>query len=784
MSYKVFLVLMTLGFSISMVNPVFSNNKLDSLYLEYQSLSNTEREARKMEVVGNLSHYWRIKNQDSSLFYNDLYLEFAEEKGEILEMVKAYRWRGSTYMFYNNLELQLESYQKALALYNHHHLDEGAHGILGDIAGAFFNAGYHEAAKEYLLKQIIVGENLSEKKSPSSGAYCNLGFTYIELAKKDSTCLDTAFFFFQSAMEIETEKGKPFYIAVVHDYMGELEFTRHNKQAAIAHYRSELKLLSNPDVLQENEGTLVFKGRAHFGLAKVFAFDQQVDSLFKHTTLAEEAWEGLEFDIQNKKLALVKMLNAETYEYIDQPRMSDLMIRESIVLAEQVSKNKELLSSIYKRIADVKSSRGDYPAAYDNLGKHLTLEQQIQQMTDNSFYLTNYSEIVNVVLESELEQKKQENIQAISVRNWSIGTAIGASTLFFLILLLFRNLKKSHRLNQQYAEELLSINQTKNKLMSVLGHDLRGPFQSIMGISQQGKREVEKGDWAKAIDSLQVIGETSREMYHLFENLLEWAKSESGNIPFHPEELDLPELIEETLVVCQGQAENKQVRIEGRLVEQKLWGDPFMVRTILRNLLSNAINFSPQGGFVNILVEQEGNRLSIWIEDEGCGMNAQEIELLMAGSNISSRNNGLGIVLCREFLAAHGSDLLLESTKGEGSRIGFQLEISKESTESAKPTKIAIDQDHSFEVKLTDVAAKIGQNYPDLFQKLQALKIYQSSKAKLILSELDAFNLVGVTAWKSQLFLAMERFDEAEFERLIGSTDQDSSQILGNPVRE
>jgi|GEM_PF-5115174 len=662
----------------------YARYPLDSLRGVFYSLSPEEHEEKDHQFFRDLGAHWRYENLDSSLYYFNKYIDLAKQKDQISDVINGYRWISQSYRYHNNLNLGLESLQKALAIVNHNHLKQEAPSILGDLAGTFFNAGFNREALSYLHEQEEALQNLPDKGLILTGVYSNLAWAYIEIAPQDAANLDTARTYFQASLEqcraLDHRDGE----ACIFEYLGQLEQSCNNPLAAIESFRKSLATLHALNRMDYASGRgvktgvansrTIFIGRAHYGLAQSFLNLNQLDSAMVHCLSAEDTWSNVKIGIQDRKQALNQIILAEVYMLKGDPLVANQKIAKAKRYADKVFSNTDLLAEIHLREAQILYDQGALQTAYLSLQEHVQFTKQMELEQNNSILVTNYAEIANMAIENELVIEKQEKERAQIIRNWSMGTAIGISVLLVLILFLFYNLKRSHSLKKRYASELLNANQTKDKLMSVLGHDLRGPFQSTLGISQQAQREIENGEYNNALMSLSTISQTSREVYNLFENLLEWAKSQSGDFPFQPQDLNLFEVVEETIAICQLQAESKRLHIDANVPKQEVFADPFMLRTILRNLLSNAMKYSEWGGRIQILVDIKDNRLHLTVADEGCGMNEEERELLLSGEHSTNPTNGLGIALVHEFLQAHGSKLTLDSQSGKGSKFGFSLD--------------------------------------------------------------------------------------------------------------
>jgi len=238
--------------------------------------------------------------------------------------------------------------------------------------------------------------------------------------------------------------------------------------------------------------------------------------------------------------------------------------------------------------------------------------------------------------------------------------------------------------NKQYETTLREINTTKDKLFSIISHDLKSPFNAILGfleVLSESTKEIgnEKIDYC-----LQNMTIASNKAYELLEDLLVWARFQSNKIDFNPTLFNLLESIAESIAFCQPQAEKKSISITTKgLTKSTISGNKYMINTVIRNLLTNAIKFTPQNGHIEVKLEQHDSSFEVSIQDTGIGISQESIsQLFRLDSNISTNGTenetgtGLGLIICKEFIEKHGGIIWVESELRKGSRFAFTLPIN------------------------------------------------------------------------------------------------------------
>jgi signal transduction histidine kinase len=229
--------------------------------------------------------------------------------------------------------------------------------------------------------------------------------------------------------------------------------------------------------------------------------------------------------------------------------------------------------------------------------------------------------------------------------------------------------------------ELKELNATKDKFFSIIAHDLRGPIGSMMQIADF---IAEKGNVDE--DTLYTFLESQKELtkntFQLLENLLNWARSNTNQIEYYPEMLDVTTIINSSVDHVKQQASSKNLAISVDSPGQvKVFADENMFRSVIRNLLSNALKYTPKGGAISILVSPaENNSVVIAVRDTGIGMPQKIVEnLFRIDINTNRRgtegesSNGLGLLLCKEFTEKNGGKIRAESEVGKGSVFSFTV---------------------------------------------------------------------------------------------------------------
>lgn len=233
---------------------------------------------------------------------------------------------------------------------------------------------------------------------------------------------------------------------------------------------------------------------------------------------------------------------------------------------------------------------------------------------------------------------------------------------------------------------LIELNATKDKFFSIIAHDLKSPFNSIIGFSEYLIEKVKENNYNKIDEIAGIILNSSYRAMDLLTNLMTWSQLESGRMPFNPEYIDITQIAAEVISLIKPTAAQKSINIVNKISStSQIFADKEMISTVLRNLLSNAIKFTKNEGKVTILSTLNDNELTVTITDNGVGIAKDRIDKLFTINENNStpgtqkeRGTGLGLILCKEFIEKHHGKIWVNSNIGIGSSFSFSLPIINE----------------------------------------------------------------------------------------------------------
>ena len=232
-------------------------------------------------------------------------------------------------------------------------------------------------------------------------------------------------------------------------------------------------------------------------------------------------------------------------------------------------------------------------------------------------------------------------------------------------------------------KDLEQANATKNKLFSIIAHDLKDPFNTILGFSDYLSDEFDSLDDKDKIKISKTIRNSSRKVHTLLDNLLKWSRSQTNALTLNKQEINVSEVINNSYGLFKENIENKKIEIVLNVPQKlKVFADENTIQTVIRNLINNAIKFTPQKGTIQIKAEENKSSVIISISDTGLGMSQNEMDHLFQPEKIKvsigtngEKGSGLGLLICKEFIDLNNGKISVSSKPGKGSTFSITLPL-------------------------------------------------------------------------------------------------------------
>lgn len=324
----------------------------------------------------------------------------------------------------------------------------------------------------------------------------------------------------------------------------------------------------------------------------------------------------------------------------------------------------------------------------DSSAETIGFLNQINHICEDSIKLI-ISENKNLI---EILEKVENNTSLMFLKNsWTktdlkLSLNLASKAEDYLRLTMERNREKQvHSINieekiNERLKELIESNTAKDKFLSIIAHDLKNPFSALFGLT-----EILTNNWDELEDSERLelvtdIKNTTEVTFNLLVDLLEWARNQKEKWDVCINEIEIRRLVDSTIKLAEKNATPKKISVKNQIGENlKVKADENMMATIFRNLITNAVKFTPPGGNIKISATEEENFCTFCVADNGIGIDKPHIlELFKKGNKKKLNGNassfkGLGLIICKDFVEKNGGQIWLETQKGEGSKFFFTV---------------------------------------------------------------------------------------------------------------
>jgi signal transduction histidine kinase len=252
------------------------------------------------------------------------------------------------------------------------------------------------------------------------------------------------------------------------------------------------------------------------------------------------------------------------------------------------------------------------------------------------------------------------------------------------VLMLLRDVtlqKKNEIQILKIAEDLKKINDTKDKFVSIIAHDVRTPIIALIGYAEILAEDIEELQKSEIKEFASSIVEISKQTIGLLSNLLEWSRLQTGGIEFHPSNIDAYSISENTVALLTSNAEQKNISLINEIEKEAfVLADGNMMQSIFNNLVTNAIKFTNRNGKIILRSKEFGNKICFSIRDNGVGMDDNQKSMLFemnksftTPGTTNEKGSGLGMILCKDFIEKHGGEIWVDSASGNGSEFFFTI---------------------------------------------------------------------------------------------------------------
>ncbi len=601
---------------------------------EFNLVSSESTKHQHLEHM--LDYAWSVRNSlpDTALYYSLKAIVLADSLENQYNHVKAHSFAGVSYRLLGNYSQAIEYFFRGLSLAKEYQIPQQEAYAYINIANLYIYLEYYNQALENLHFAREIAAEVQDERILSY-VYLNTG-----RALMHSNRFDEAIENLQYALELRKEKGNVPGQAVCYKYLGDIHFNRNQTSRATENYQLALEVIN--------------KSSDRHLLGNIYLQLSLLNS-------REKNWPDARRDA-SRALEIGKEVN------------SRLIIHDALKVLSEV----DLAQENFREAAQMLAMVNEYADTLYNqqlAEKVLSVEFQWEREKRQA-------ELDILERDKEIQQLRLERQKALN--NLLLVISILILAVGIILYVLLQKLRSQNVVLQQQKEELRQLNQAKDKMFMVIGHDLRGPAWNIKALIELILDEDSVKDNPDLSESINLLSRSTQALTDLLENLLFWAKTQDGKLVFKPTRFSINQLTENTIKLYRPWANLKNLSIDCSSDTQiELEADENMISTVLRNLLSNAIKFSHKGGKIDIQLSRQNGVMHFSIKDNGIGIDSEKLPFIFHDEQtLSTRGtgnetgSGIGLGLSKDFIEKHGGRIWAESKPKAGTEFHFTLPVS------------------------------------------------------------------------------------------------------------
>jgi signal transduction histidine kinase len=661
----------------------------DSALHYYQKALTLRKEMKKPSTVAsiynNIAILYLMKEQLTIAleFYHKAY-KTSEDADNKEDMLRYATQLGAIYNENSNYSKSIEHYLHTLEIAKSLNDKEAQAITCQNIADIYKSINAYDNALDYNIRALKIFQSSNNVRGESS-AYNNIGIIHQDLNNHDK-----AIEYFEKALVIDEKNNFTRNMSAVYNNMGIIYDKRGEKLKALEYYKKSLSY-DDDENLQGKATALNNIGLIQHDLGNQ---EKALENLFNSHNISKDLKD--QYAIANTSNNIAKVYIAE-----NKFSLADTFLNRSLAIAQKI-KSFPILEEAHKLLAELKEKEKNYKQALAHYENYIEVHDSIYKQRMNQNIAETQVKFETEAIEQENELLRKDNeIQKLAIQKQKVikNVFIGFTALVLALLALIysrfslkkettsllkkknQELEKTNKKLASSENNLKALNATKDKFFSIIAHDLKNPFQALLGFSEiiysraHDLTPEELEEYAKAIN------DSSQNLFNLLGNLLQWSRTQLGTTSINPEIINLEMGVKEVLETMSMAANEKNLAIQAHIpANLQVIADKNALMSILRNLISNAIKFTYPKGHVEIEAIPHKSEVQIRVIDTGKGITQEDLtKLFKIDSNFSTKGTaneqgtGLGLILSKELVNKCGGDIWAESEKGKGSIFTFTL---------------------------------------------------------------------------------------------------------------
>ncbi len=619
-------------------------------------------------ILNNLSIKARETSYEKSIEYAKKAIILSEELGNAKELGNAY----SNFAFSNykisNFDIAILYNKKASQIFSQNNYDSLSYANIHRLSVIYYQKGEYEKALFSAQKTLSFFNSI--------GAFQNVAASknIIGLVNWKLNNYQKAIKYFTATLNLWVELKSKSGQVMCYNNLAIVNYSLNNFRKSADYLQLALEIIK--EIKDDDRMGIILTnlGELEFNMKN---YDVAI-KYFKEAIVYKNSNNNL------RSLSNTYSNLGEAYLIQGKRKLAENYIQRGLVAAKKTNA-KEYIKNSYFGLMLVATANRTYEKAFE-------FEKKYSAASDSLFNEENKKIIAEVNAKYETEKKEKE-IELLNVKNDLVQSAFERQTILFwalivILALVVFVLVSYYRTNSIVKEKniaLRKLNSEKDKFFSIISHDLRSPFNSLMGISQLLDEELDELSNDETKEMINVMRNSTNNLNELLTGLLEWTRTKIGGVDYEPKAINLIAVVEETNTLLEESSKKKSIELINSVAKSTIvFADENMLKTILRNLISNAIKFTSSEGKINVSSEQIGSKITITVLDTGVGISEEtqkklfhlDIHHTTVGTN-KEVGTGLGLLLCKELVEKHGGKIWVESELGVGSKFMFSLPVVK-----------------------------------------------------------------------------------------------------------
>ena len=658
---------------------------------------NVQIDSLTNDILYQLGEDYLTDFPDSTIYYADQVLQSAKSAHDSVFIVKAYYLKGKA-SYRNSDYLNSISYLEKAIFYCVNSQEKEKADCYNVLGNSLIEIDKYKLSLSSYFTSLNIRNSLGDSLLISASLN-NIGNVYFQMGDYSN-----ALNYYNQSLVLKENANNLVGVAIMFNNIANVYHKLNDGTKALSSYFKALEII-------EAEKEVVWKSTLLENIGQLYLDRGEISKclVYYHRALLESEKRGDRISISSVKssFAIAHLKNEEYGVALG-------LFEEAVGIAKEMGVLRIELDCYYY-MSDLYEQKNNYEKSLGYFKKYDKIREKINKENSSKEIAEIQAKFQLVKIDSENEILKQRNtIQKLEIdkqktRN-TLLFCLGVLILFLVIYSMYisrfwkrhnKILTEKNRIISEKNNSLTSLNATKDKFLSIVAHDLKNPFNAVLGFTDLLIDRYTELEDSMRQEYIEIIHKSAHHGSLLLDTLLTWSRSQMGVMQYNPIPFNASQVIEEEMEGLEEKALAKSISLEFRKNETVLvHADSDMIRTVVRNLGNNSIKFTKEKGKVVFSIKAENGKAVVAVEDNGVGINpADKSKLFNLDSNYSKpgtsneKGTGLGLILCKDFVEKNGGEINVESQEDVGSKFWFTLALYSYEIEKKTSTLERVEEE-------------------------------------------------------------------------------------------